>query len=403
MHAASSAILAFTCVAWSLAIAWLWKAVTALRGMPRLPDLTRINPETLPRLEAGSAPHLSVIIPACNEEEVIQATLRALLASTGIRLEIIAVDDRSTDRTGARMEEVAAEAARQPSPHLLHVLHNRALPAGWLGKPHALHLAAQQARAPWLLFTDADVTFAPHALELALRHAIAVQADHLVVTPTLIRKSIGEAIMQATLQAPLAWFVRLWKVADPRARDFIGVGGFNLVRAETYCRLGGFAGLRMEVIEDMSFGCIVKRAGHRSCVSLGPGLVSIYWIKGLWGIAANTEKNGFAACRYSLPIAVAAFLAQVALIVVPLAAVILGGWALPAGLLTYAGIALAMRANRGINGISPLAAVLFAPAAAIISYAFVRSVIVTLVRNGVVWRGTHYPLDELRRNAIHWR
>ena len=393
----------FTALAWSLAIAWLWKAVTALRGMATLPDLTRLDPDTLPELETGAEPHLSVILTACNEETAIQATLRAVLASTGIRLEIIAVDDRSADRTGALMEEVAAEAAQQSSPHHLRVIRNHKLPAGWLGKPYALHLAAQHAKAPWLLFTDADVIFAPQALGMALRHAIAVQADHLTVTPTLIRKSLGEAVMQATLQAPLPWFVRLWKVADPRTRDFLGVGGFNMIRSEAYSRLGGFASLRMEVIEDMSLGYMAKRAGYKSCVALGPGLVSIYWIKGLFGIAANTEKNGFAACGFSLPIAAAAFLAQVALIVVPLAAIFLGGWALTAGLLTYAGIALAMRANRGINGISPLTAVLFAPAAAIVSYAFVRSVTLTLVRNGVRWRGTHYPLGELRRNAIRWR
>ena len=402
MHVAGFAILAFTCLAWFLAVAWLWKSVTALRGMTSLPDLTRLAPETLPKLEAGAQPHLSVIVPACNEENSIQATLHSLLASTGIRLEIIAVDDRSTDGTGALMEEVAAEAALQDSPHTLRVIRNRALPPGWLGKPHALHLAAQCAVAPWLLFTDADLTFAPRALELALRHALAVQADHLVLTPTLIRKGMGEAVMQAMLQAPLAWFVRLWKVADPRAKDFIGVGGFSMVRAEAYTRLGGFAGLRMEVIEDMSFGCMVKRAGYRSSVALGPGLVSIHWIKGVFGIVGNVEKNGFAACRYSLAMATAVSMGLATLVLVPSAAIVLGGWTLPAGLLTYLGIALAMRANRSLNGISPLAALLYAPAAAIVWYAFVRSVALTLARRGVLWRGTRYPLGELRRNVIRW-
>src|SRR6476646_1708345 len=96
-----------TLLAWVLAIAWLWQATTALRGMRRLPDLTRVDPTTLPQLESGETPHLTVIVPALNEEGSIAATLRSLLASTGIRLQIIAIDDRSTDDTGKIMDAVA--------------------------------------------------------------------------------------------------------------------------------------------------------------------------------------------------------------------------------------------------------------------------------------------------------
>ncbi|MGC9159649.1 MAG: glycosyltransferase [Terracidiphilus sp.] len=387
---------------WALALGWLWQAIAALRGMPLLPDLTRIDEAALPLLPAGNGPHLTVIVPACNEEEAIQATLRSLLASTGLRLEIVAVDDRSTDRTGALMDQVAAETAQCEGPHRLQVIHNRELRAGWLGKPHALDLGAQMATAPWLLFTDGDLLFAPRALELALRQAIAGQADHLVLIPSLVRKSIGEAAMQATIQALVQWSMRLWKVADPRAKDFFGVGGFNLVRAEAFARLGGFAALRMEVVEDLSLGWMVKQAGYRSSVTLGPDLVRIRWIRGAFGIVANVEKNGFAAFRYRLGFALAALFGVVAQVVLPLAAIAAGGWALPAGLLTYAGIALVFYANRRLNGVSPAAAVLFAPSAAIAGYGFLRSVVLTLARDGVTWRGTHYPLSDLRRNALPW-
>jgi glycosyltransferase involved in cell wall biosynthesis len=384
---------------WALAFGWLWHAIAALRGMPLLADLTRIDEATLPPLPAGDAPHLTVVVPACNEQDTIQAMLRLLLASTGLRLEIVAVDDRSTDRTGALMDEVAAEAASGGGPHRMKVIHNRELPAGWLGKPHALQLGAQCASAPWLLFTDGDVLFAPRALELALRQAMATKADHLVLVLSLIRKRVGEGAMQATIQALVQWYVRLWKVADPGARDFFGVGGFNLVRTETFTRLGGFSPLRMEVVEDINLGRMIKRAGYRSCVTVGPGLASIRWIDGPWGIVTNVEKNGFAAFRYRLWLSLAALLGVAIQVVMPLAAIAAGGWALPAGLLTYAGIALAFHANRRLNGVTPAAALLFAPSAAIAGYGFLRSVVLTLARNGVVWRGTHYPLDELRRNA----
>jgi hypothetical protein len=115
------------------------------------------------------------------------------------------------------------------------------------------------------------------------------------------------------------------------------------------------------------------------------------------------EKNGFAVFRYSLVLAGVMCLGLVANVVVPLEAIAAGGWALPAGLLTYLGVALIMLANRRLNGISPLAALLFAPATAIVSFGFARSVVLTLARGGVRWRGTLYPLSELRRNAMSWR
>jgi hypothetical protein len=388
---------------WTLALGWLWQAVTALRGMPTLPDLTRLDEAALPVLAEGDGPHITVIVPACNEEEKIQATLRSLLASTGVRLEIVAVDDRSTDNTGKLMDEVAAEAAAREGPHRLQVLHLTELPEGWMGKPHALARAAEHATAPWLLFTDADVIFAPRALELALRKATAAQADHFALMLTLIRHSPSEAAMQATAQALAQWSLRLWKVPDPGARDSFGAGGFNMVRTEIFRRLGGMTALRMEVVEDLSLASMVKRAGGRSIVALGPGLANIRWIQGAFGIVGNMEKNGLAIFRYRLGLAIAACLGLAIQTTLPLAAIAAGGWTTVAGLLTYAGIALTFHANRRMNQVPTMAAILFAPAAAIIGYGLLRSVVLTLWRNGVTWRGTHYPLNELRRNAVSWR
>jgi glycosyltransferase involved in cell wall biosynthesis len=343
-----------------------------------------------------------VIVPACNEEKTIEATLNSLLASTGLKIEVIAVDDRSTDATGRLMDEVAARALARGGPHRLQVLHLAEVPEGWLGKPAALATGVQRASAPWLLFTDGDVVFGPRALELSLRCAMAQNADHMALMLSLVRRGAGESAVQAATQAMAQWGLRLWKVADPRARDFFGAGGFTLVRAEFFARLGGFSALRMEVVEDLSLACMVKHAGGRSVVALGPGLASIRWIDGVFGIVSNMEKNGFAVMRYNVGltlIASAGFMAQALL---PLAAMAAGGWTLAAGLLTYLGIALTYQANRRMHGISPAAAMLFAPAAAIVGYGFLRSMMLTLARGGVAWRGTLYPLGELRRNAVPW-
>jgi len=361
-----------------LALAWLWQAVAALRGVPTLPDLTRLEPfrtdleqinGTASSSSTPDAPDLTVIVPACNEEDSIEATLRSLLASTGVRLQIVAIDDRSTDRTGDRMNAIASEAAAGGRRHELQVIHNRELPAGWLGKTHAMALGAERAKAPWLLFTDGDVTFDPRAAALALAYARSERADHVVLVFTLEFKSIAEAAVLAAFHALASWNVRLWKVADRRARDFFGAGGFNLVRREVYDNLGGFASLRMEVLEDLRLGWKVKRSGYAQRVVLGPGLVRIRWIEGALGI------------------------------VLPLAAIASLSWAMLPGLLTYTFIGLAYYANRRITRVSPWLAVAFAPATAILLYAVARSMVLALMRGGVLWRGTLYPLEELRRNA----
>jgi glycosyltransferase involved in cell wall biosynthesis len=369
--------------------------------MGSLPDLTLIDPLELPELPGAEIPDLTVIVPACNEEEAIEATLRSLLASTGIKLQIVAVNDRSRDGTGERMDAVAAGASG--GAHEIEVIHNKELPAGWLGKPHALCLGVERARAPWVLMTDGDVIFTPEVLGLALRHAIAVRTDHLVLIPTLLWKGIGEAGMHGAIQVLAQWAVRLWKVKDAGSKDALGVGGFALIRREALEAVGGLKRMRMEVVEDVSLGFLVKRAGYRSSVALGPGLVKIRWMKGFFGIVGNMEKNGFAGFRYKLRVAVVAVLALVIQAVIPLAAMFMGGWGIAAGLITYVGITLTMIGTRKLSGISPLAALLYAPCILVVAWALARSVVLTMARDGVVWRGTHYPLSELRKNAVQWK
>jgi glycosyltransferase involved in cell wall biosynthesis len=402
MHLPHLVMVGLTGLAWLLALGWLGRAVASLRGMPTLPDLTRIDPSTLPELPHDGVPHLTVIVPACNEHETIEATLRSLLASTQIRLEIIAINDRSTDTTGELMDKIAVDSAF-PTSHALRILHNHELPQGWLGKPHALELGVRQASAPWILLTDADVLFAPRALELALRLAIATNADHLVLPPMAVRGGLGGAAMRAILPALAGWNVRFWKVSDPKARDFLGVGGFNMVRTETLRSQGCFECLRMEVVEDLSLGWLVKKAGYRSTVALGPGLVTICWIQGWFGIIRNAEKNGFAIFRYRPIIAALAIFGLLIQILLPLAAIAAGGWAAMAGLLVYASIAAVIFSNRRLTAASPLFALLFAPSVVIIAFALLRSAVLTLSRGGVMWRGTLYPLAELKRHAQSWR
>jgi hypothetical protein len=266
-----------------------------------------------------------------------------------------------------------------------------------------MHLGAPRARASWLLFTDADAIFAPQALARALHCATASAADHFVLVPTLESRSIAESTMMAVVHACTQWATRFWKVSDPATKDFLGLGGFNMIRTQSFPALGGMNPLRMEVIEDMSLGWLAKRAGYRSNVAVGLNLVTIRWIDGAFGIVRNIEKNGFSLFRYRPWICV---LACVALLIdgaLPLAAVLSGGSTALTGVLFYLSIALIFRANRKMNAITPAAAALFAPCAAALAFAFARSAVLTLRRNGILWRRVHYPLIELRAKAASWR
>ena len=388
-----------------MALAWVWLAVAALRGLRALPDLTQrpLPPDLPPAAESD----LTVVVPACNEEAAIAATLRSLLATRGLRLQIVAVNDRSTDRTAAEMAAVQAEVGS--TPHELAIMTVEALPEGWLGKPHAMALAAAHAKADWLLFTDGDVLFAPDALARALHHAKAEQADHLIVFPTLLVHSLPERAMQAALQVLATWGVRLWKISDPRARDFLGVGGFNLIRREAYEAVGGFESLRMEVLDDVRMGWKLKRAGFRVRVAYGPGLVSIRWLAGALSVIRLIEKNSFSATRFQpvLHVLGSFTLAAVALLPVADLAVGFNHWqgsllAAAAGAVSALGILLSYRAHRQLTHAPAWLAVFFPPAIAVVAYAFFLSMMLALVRGGIIWRGTRYRLKALREHAGRW-
>src|SRR5947209_11821357 len=140
-----------------LALAWFSRIVDAALGMPSVADVSRPEWGRNPVSPAGN-PRVSIIVPARNEEEAIEQALNSLLALDYENYEVIAVNDRSTDRTGQIMARVAASShSGQP----LRIMHHTELPSGWLGKTHAMWTAANQATGEWLLLTDADVIFKP--------------------------------------------------------------------------------------------------------------------------------------------------------------------------------------------------------------------------------------------------
>ena len=394
-----------------LALAWFSRIVEAALGMPSVADVSRPEWNRNPVLPSGN-PRVSIIVPARNEEASVERALLALLALDYDNYEVIAVNDRSTDRTGEIMEKVASSqnprpvaksATRTGHPHnlLMRVIHHHELPAGWLGKTHAMWTAANTATGDWLLFTDADVIFKPDSVRRALAYAEADHADHVVLFPQMIMKSPGEYMMIAFFQTMFMFGHRPWKVADPKAKDHMGVGAFNLVRRPVYEAVGTYKALRMEVIDDMKLGKVVKNGGFAQRNVFGGDLISIRWAHGAMGIVNNLTKNFFAILSFQWWRTVLSAIGMVFLNFGPfLGAAFAHGWArvpyaiaLGSMLLIYVGMSK--------RSAVPVYYFLLHPAStALFIYTLLRSTWTTLWNDGIEWRGTKYPLEELRKGMV---
>ena len=123
--------------------------------------------------------------------------------------------------------------------------------------------------------------------------------DHLLVVPTAVARSAGEAMMLPFLYMLSIWGPRLWRVSDPGSRDASWCREpSNLMRRATYEEVGGWERLRMEVLEDVRMGYLIKQAGFRIAGGDGRNLVRIRWAHGAWGVVTNLAKNVFAAFRF---------------------------------------------------------------------------------------------------------
>lgn len=364
-------------------------------GLRQLRLLAEIDP-----LPDAELPTLSVIVSALDEAATIEPALRSLLALEHPRLQVVAIDDRSTDGTGAILDRLAREDSR------LRVIHVAALPDGWLGKVHALHLGAQAATGEFLLFTDADVHVAPDALRRALGHCVRDRLHHLAVLPQLhVRESLLAALL---VESQALFYATLppWKLATS-PRVYVGLGAFNLVRADAYRRAGGHEALKLEVLDDLALGRQLKLHGARQGLLLGEGAVALEWYRDARGFMRGVEKNSFAAAAYSVPRALAVSLGFAALRVWPLV-----GLVATAGptrwvnvLAIAAGLAIQWRVLRTTSW--PARCLLWFPLTPVLMLAVLwRAVLLTLRRGGIAWRGTFYPLAALRaarRASATWR
>lgn len=363
-------------VAW----AWLYVGLTVA--------LVSWRTGLLPAGRRAHLPRLSVVIPACNEADTLAPALASLLASDYPDLEIVLVNDRSSDATGDLMEAMAAHDPR------VQVVHLHSLPPGWLGKNHAMHQGARRASGRWILFSDADVVFQPDTLARAVGLAEDRGVEHLVLSPRVIAGTFWEKVFLSYFGTAFCFRFRPDRVGH-RGRYFAGIGAFNLVQREPYLQLGGHSTLALQVLDDMELGRLFKLHGYRQHFAGGGASVQVRWAVGLRGLVMGLEKNAFAGVNYSLLLGLSGSLASLLASLVPL--LLLAPQADPwLRLVCWAGIAISAIAVSPGTGTPRWAGACFPLAGALFSFIFLRSIFLAQYRGGIYWRGQFYPLSRLK-------
>jgi glycosyltransferase involved in cell wall biosynthesis len=354
-------------------------------GGQRVPQLR----DTPPQLDRAW-PEVSIVVAARDEEAAIDRAMRSLLALDYPALEVVAVDDRSTDATPRILDRIAAEHRE------LHVAHIAELPEGWLGKNNALHQGASRAKGAYILFMDADVVLEATTLKRAIAFCETRGLDHLTLFPEVVmRTGFLQAAMVHAFIGLLAVF-RPWEIPAPPRRA-IGAGAFNLVRAEAYRRAGGHAPIAFETLDDVMLAQLVAAHGARSATLRGRGTGHVEIYRNARDMVRGSEKNTYTFLDYSFAKLLAATALTLALYW-PWAGAILGEGAtrwinvgtLAAGLALYVGFL--RESGYGWRAIP------WWPAIPLVMLAIMwRAVLRNELTGAIVWRGTSYPLTEVRR------
>lgn len=373
-------------------------------GMIQVPSLEDWPAEITPlkaavtQLEEGETvddkawPSLTVIIPARNEERHIRQALTSLQELDYPNLQILTIDDRSTDRTTEVLEELRRQDPR--------VINHRVdvLPDHWLGKNHAIQRGIERADGDLILLTDADVHFSPQSLKRAVGFFLRNNLDHLVIGP---RVEMNSWMLQGfTLMFVLvfAMIKRPWKACDPKSKASVGVGGFGLFKTSVLRELGGMERIALRPDDDLMLGKLVKSSGYSQLFAFSAHEIFVPWYASVKELIVGLEKNTFAVVNYNpflalFGVAVMFVFYLYPWICIPLVPM---GWVwlpLAVSLLPYL-ILLLIAIKSGYRWSSAFALPLVT---ILMCYIHLRSMFLVYLRGGIRWRDTLYPLADLKR------
>ena len=247
---------------------WLWTVYAMIR-VRCLPSVGEVESPS-----DHSWPSLSVVVPACDEADKIEPAARSLLAEDYPRLEVILVDDRSTDATGEIIDRLAAEERR------VRPIHITDLPADRLGKVNALDRGLRESSGEFVLFTDADVCFQGGILRKAVLLCEQRSLDHLAAFPSVWPAGLViDSMIGIFVRHFVALISRPWAVGKAGSSAFLGIGAFNLVRRSAFEATEGFDWLRLEIADDMGLALMMKQSGATTAAATAFGSVGLHWYR----------------------------------------------------------------------------------------------------------------------------
>lgn len=357
-------------------------------GIKRMTLLSAISP-----FRNSKFPLVSIIVPACDEAENIEQAMRTLLDQDYENYEIIAINDRSTDRTGDILDELAGMEDR------LRVVHVHDLPQGWMGKIHALHTGSAQAKGEYLLFSDADIMMEKTVLARAVERMEREELGHL----TLLFKnsSPGWLLNSLILDAGsgLCQIFRPWLAKKRGSRYFIGIGAFNMVSKKVYSAVGGHQSMKMQPIDDIMLGKIIKEKGLSQECLIGYDMVTVPWYSSVTHMVEGLMKNVLGIINFRLWLVPACLIVLFCFNILPLWGMVFldGVSQLLFGITVGVKIVAFYGGTRLLN-ISPwcVFGTLLSPY--IMMYIFCKATWMNARNGGIYWRGTFYSLAELRKN-----
>lgn len=355
-------------------------------GMGRMTNIRDVRP-----MQQEDIPRVSVIIPACNEADSIEPALQSVLELDYANLEIIVVNDRSTDNTDAVLERM-----KNRYPNI--ILHNISeLPKGWMGKSHALHSGAEQAHGDYFLFTDADIIMEKTTLSRAMHHMLDNNLDHMsMFFGSITQGGLLNALIMETGGSLMLLF-KPWKAKDKKSKKYMGVGSFNLVKASAYKAIEGHSALAMHPIDDIMLGKVLKQRGFSQDCLFGQDFVQVKWYATVREFINGVMKNTFAVYQFKVMNVLLGILFILMFHVMPF-------WAFffTSGITrALFGSVVVVRILSFVNAfleakIPPWYSVWSLVTPYINIYILAKATITTILNKGITWRGTYYPLDELK-------
>lgn len=368
-------------------LVWVTVLIDASLGFRRLDRL-----EEEDELVQGP-PLVSIIVAARNEERDIETSIQSQLKQSYSQIEWILVNDRSTDKTGEKMEELYKLDSR------IKVIHISHLPEGWLGKNYALYTGAQEAAGELFLFTDADVLYQPAAVGKAVGYLNRNKLDHITAAPNLNGKSFWLKSFVAFFLFGFSYYKRPWMANNPKSKTGTGIGAFNLLTRKAYQAIGTHEGIKMRPDDDLMLGMKIKEYGLKQRIVTAMKLLEVEWYPSLKEALIGLEKNTFAGLHYRISMVLFAiagtFISQVLPFFTLFSAdsTVMG---LSIANIVMIAIVYTLIIKR-MTSYSPLLFLVFPITALLFIYSIIRASILTFIRGGIVWRGTKYQLSELRK------